>query len=131
MNVVDSSAWLEYLSDGPNAKAFSAAIEAISAAIEATTKLVVPVVTIYEVYKKVKLEVGEDKAIEAVAVMSRGKVVDVDVSVALEAADTSLAEKLAMADSLILATARLHQATLWTQDAHFDGLAGVKYIRKR
>ncbi|HRF50909.1 MAG TPA: type II toxin-antitoxin system VapC family toxin [Anaerolineales bacterium] len=124
MNVVDSSAWLEYLSDGPNAKAFSAAIEA-------TTKLVVPVVTIYEVYKKVKLEVGEDKAIEAVAVMSRGKVVDVDVSVALEAADTSLAEKLAMADSLILATARLHQATLWTQDAHFDGLAGVKYIRKR
>ena len=60
-----------------------------------------------------------------------GKVVDVDVSVALEAADTSLAEKLAMADSLILATARLHQATLWTQDAHFDGLAGVKYIKKR
>ena len=124
MNVIDSSAWLEYLSDGPNAKAFSAAIEA-------TTKLVVPVVTIYEVYKKVKLEVGEDKAIEAVAVMSRGKVVDIDVSVALEAADTSLAEKLAMADSLILATARLHQATLWTQDAHFDGLAGVKYIKKR
>jgi len=124
VNVIDSSAWLEYLSDGPNAKAFSAAIEA-------TTKLVVPVVTIYEVYKKVKLEVGEDKAIEAVAVMSRGKVVDIDVSVALEAADTSLAEKLAMADSLILATARLHQATLWTQDAHFDGLAGVKYIKKR
>jgi predicted nucleic acid-binding protein len=124
MNVVDSSAWLEYLSDGPNAKAFSAAIEA-------TTKLVVPVVTIYEVYKKVKLEIGEDKAIEAVAVMSRGKVVDVDVSVALEAADVSLAEKLAMADSLILATARLHQATLWTQYAHFDGLADVKYVKKR
>jgi predicted nucleic acid-binding protein len=124
MNVVDSSAWLEYLSDGPNAKAFSAAIEA-------TTKLVVPVVTIYEVYKKVKLEIGEDKAIEAVAVMSRGKVVDVDVSVALEAADVSLAEELAMADSLILATARLHQATLWTQDAHFDGLADVKYVKKR
>lgn len=124
MNVVDSSAWLEYLTDGPNAKAFSAAIEA-------TTKLVVPVVTIYEVYKKVKLEVGEDKAIEAVAVMARGKVVDIDVSVALEAADVSLAEKLALADSLILATARLHQATLWTQDAHFDGLAGVKYVKKR
>ena len=124
MNVVDSSAWLEYLSDGPNAKAFSAAVEA-------TTKLVVPVVTIYEVYKKVKLVVGEDKAIEAVAVMSRGKVVDIDVSVALEAADVSLAEKLAMADSLILATARLHQATLWTQDAHFEGLDGVKYFKKR
>lgn len=124
MNVVDSSAWLEYLSDGPNAKAFSAAIEA-------TTKLVVPVVTIYEVYKKVKLEVGEDKAIEAVAVMSRGEVVDIDVSVALEAADVSLAGKLAMADSLILATARLHQATLWTQDAHFEGLDGVKYFKKR
>jgi predicted nucleic acid-binding protein len=124
MNVVDSSAWLEYLSDGPNAKVFSAAIEA-------TAKLVVPVVTIYEVYKKVKLEVGEDKAIEAVAVMSRGRVVDVDVSVALEAADVSLAEKLAMADSIILATARLHQATLWTQDAHFDGLVGVKFVKKR
>ncbi|HRF50934.1 MAG TPA: type II toxin-antitoxin system VapC family toxin [Anaerolineales bacterium] len=124
MNVVDSSAWLEYLSDGPNAKSFSAAIEA-------TTKLVVPVITIYEVYKKVKLEVGEDKAIEAVAVMSRGKVVDVDVSVALEAADVSLAEQIPMADSMILATARLFQATLWTQDAHFDGLAGVKYVKKR
>lgn len=124
MNVVDSSAWLEYLSDGPNAKAFSVAVEA-------TTKLVVPVVTLYEVYKKVKLEIGEDKAIEAVAVMSRGKVVDVDVSVALEAADVSLVEHIAMADSMILATARLHQATLWTQDAHFDGLAGVKYIKRR
>ncbi|HRF50835.1 MAG TPA: type II toxin-antitoxin system VapC family toxin [Anaerolineales bacterium] len=124
MNVVDSSAWLEYLSDGPNAKVFSAVIEA-------TTKLVVPVVTIYEVYKKVKLEIGEDKAIEAVAVMSRGKVVDVDVSVALEAADVSLSEQIPMADSMILATARLYQATLWTQDAHFDGLAGVKFIKKR
>lgn len=124
MNVVDSSAWLEYFADGPNAKVFAAAIEA-------TARLIVPVVSIYEVYRKVKQEVGEDKAIEAVAVMARGRVIAVDMSVALEAADVSLVEKLAMADSLILATARLHNATLWTQDAHFDGLAGVRYYAKR
>lgn len=120
MNVVDSSAWIEFLADGGNAAVFAPVIEAYD-------DLVVPSLTIYEVFKRVVQLKGESAGLEAVGLMLRGRVVELTASVALEAARVSIAEKLAMADSVILATARLEGALLWTQDAHFRGLAGVEF----
>jgi predicted nucleic acid-binding protein len=124
MNVVDSSAWLEYLADGPNASFFARPIEQ-------TTELVVPSLTIYEVFKRVLQQRDEGDALRAVAVMQQGAVVDLDVRLALSAARLSLDTRLPMADSVVLATARLHDATLWTQDADFEGLAGVRYRARK
>jgi toxin FitB len=123
MNVVDSSGWLEYLAEEPNADFFAAAIENIEA-------LVVPVISVYEVFKRVYQQRGEDDALKAVALMMQGQVVDLDVELALSAAKLSLDLSIPLADSVILATARAYQATLWTQDEHFKGLAGVEYIAK-
>jgi predicted nucleic acid-binding protein len=120
VNVVDSSAWIEYLGDGRNAAEFAAPIEAYE-------DLVVPSLTLYEVFKRVAQLKGESAAHEAVGVMLRGDVVELTASVALEAARISLNEKLAMADSIILATSRLAGAVLWTQDARFAGFDGVEY----
>lgn len=120
MNVVDSSAWTEYFADGPNASLFAEPIEATGA-------LVVPSLTLYEVFKRVVLLKGETAALEAISVMLGGRVVDLTAGVALEAARISLEERLAMADSIILATARLEDAVLWTQDVHFRGVKGVEY----
>jgi predicted nucleic acid-binding protein len=119
VNVVDSSAWLEYFSDSPRAKHFADPIEQ-------TDQLIVPVTTLYEVFKKLRREVDEDAAFQAVAYIRQGKVIEVDESLALEAATLDLP----MADSLILATARKYQATLWTQDTDFEGMPGVKYFPK-
>ena len=123
MNVVDSSAWLEYFADTPAATFFAHAIETVD-------KLLVPAVCIYEVYKRVLQQRGEDDARQAVALMQQGTVIDVDASLAESAARISVSEKLPMADSLILASARLHHAVLWTQDAHFEGMKGVRYRKK-
>jgi toxin FitB len=123
MNVVDSSGWLEYFSDGPNADFFAPAIERLD-------ELVVPAITIYEVYKRVLVQRTEADAIRAVAQMQQGAVVDLDSRLAVGAARLSVEARLPMADSIILATARLHDATLWTQDADFEGLPGVRYIVK-
>ena len=123
MNVVDSSGWLEYLAEEPNADFFAAAIENIEA-------LVVPVISVYEVFKRVYQQRGEDDALKAVALMMQGQVVDLDVELALSAAKLSLDLSIPLADSVILATARAYQATLWTQDEHFKGLIGVEYIAK-
>jgi len=120
MNVVDSSAWLEYFANGPNASFFAAAIEQ-------TDELVVPSLTIYEVFKRVFQQRDEGDALRAVAVMQQGRVVDLDVRLALTAARLSVDTRLPMADSVVLATARLTDATLWTQDADFDRLPGVRY----
>ena len=120
MNVVDSSAWLEYFADGPNAAFFAAAIEQ-------TKKLLVPALTIYEVFKRVLQQREEGDALRAVAVMQQGSVVDLDARLALSAARVSVETRMPMADSVVLATARLHDATLWTQDADFEGLPGVRY----
>jgi toxin FitB len=124
MNVVDSSAWLEYFGDGPNASDFAGAIEA-------PDELVVPALTVYEVFKRVHQLKGETVALAAVAVMVQGRVVDLSARLALDAARLSLKTGLAMADSIILATARSEGAVLWTQDAHFDGLEGVEFRTKR
>jgi predicted nucleic acid-binding protein len=124
MNVVDSSAWLEYFANGPNASFFAGAIEE-------TAELLVPSLTIYEVFKRVLQQRAEGDALRAVAVMQQGSVVDLDTRLALSAARISLETRMPMADSVVLATARLHDASLWTQDADFEGLPGVRYRVKR
>ena len=124
MNVVDSSGWLEYLSDEANADYF--AVPTLDA-----ENLVTPTICLYEVFKLVLLEFGEERALDAVGAMSRGEIVDLNRQTAIDAARISVEMKLAMADSIILATARAHQATLWTQDAHFKGIEGVQYIEKK
>jgi len=120
MNVVDSSAWLEYFGDGPNASDFAKAIEN-------SKELVVPTLAIYEVFKKTVLLRGEAAGLEAVALMMQGRVVDASATIAIEAARLSVAHRLPLADSFILATARAHKAILWTQDHHFEGLPDVRY----
>jgi predicted nucleic acid-binding protein len=124
MNVVDSSGWLEYFANGPNAKCFLAPLED-------TESLVVPVVALYEVFKVVLRERGETEALQAAAAMQRATVSDLTTKLALSASKLSLQHALPMADSIILATAQLHNATIWTQDADFKGIAGVKYFPKK
>ena len=124
MNVVDSSAWLEYFADGSNAAFFARPIEA-------TDELLVPTLTIYEVFKRVLQQREEGDALRAVALMQQGSVVDLDARLALAAARVSLETRMPMADSIVLATARLHDATLWTQDADFERLPGVRYRPKK
>ena len=124
MNVVDSSAWLEYFADGPNADFFAPAIEA-------TEELIVPTICLLEVFKRVCQQRGEGPALQVVAVMQQGKVVDLDSAMALVAAKIGAEAKLALADSVVLATARSAEATLWTQDADFEGLPGVKFRAKK
>jgi predicted nucleic acid-binding protein len=124
MNVVDSSAWLEYFADGPNASIFAKPIEA-------TRSLLVPSLSLYEVFKCVSQQRDEDDALRAIAVMEQGRVVDLDRATALEAARLSIQHGIAMADSIMLATAQRHRATLWTQDSDFDGLSGAKHYARR
>jgi predicted nucleic acid-binding protein len=120
VNVVDSSAWLEYFADGPNAAFFAPAITA-------TDSLLVPSVVIYEVFKRVLQQRGEGDALRAVALLHEGRVIDFDGPLALAAGALSASARLPMADSIILATARRHGALLWTQDADFEGLPDVRY----
>lgn len=124
MNVIDSSGWLEYFIGGENASFFAPAIQDVE-------NVVVPTISIYEVFKRTLIEKGRTDALEAVAIMYDGKVVDLDREIALIAADVSFELKLPMADSIILATARAYNATLWTQDEHFKDVEGVKYKEKR
>ena len=124
MNVVDSSAWLEYFANGPNASFFAPPIEK-------TEELMVPTISLYEVFKKILQQRREDDALQAVALMQQGRIVDLDANVALSAARMSLDQKLPMADSVILATARLFDAVLWTQDIDFKGLPDVQYRKAK
>ena len=119
VNVVDSSGWLEYFADSAHAGLFARAIEKPG-------KLIVPTISIYEVCKKVRRERGREAAMQAFGLMNRGEVVDLDAGLALEATRHSLP----LADGIIYATALRCQATLWTLDAHFKGLPGVRYFPK-
>ncbi len=121
MNVIDSSGWLEYFADDPNADFFAAGIENVP-------ELVVPTISVYEVFKRVLGQRGEGPALQAVAVMRQGLVTDLDTALALRAAKLSTDLGLPMADSVILATARAHDAVLWTQDSDFRDIEGVRYI---
>lgn len=123
MNVVDSSGWLEYLADGPNAGFFEGAIEA-------TDDLIVPSISVLEVFKWVLRERGEGDALQAAALMQQGHVVSLDPALAISAAKLGNDLKLPLADSVMLATARAYNADLWTQDSHFDGIPGVRYNPK-
>ena len=121
MNVVDSSGWLEFFAGGSNAGFFAGALQA-------TDELVVPVVSVYEVFKRVLAQRGEGAALQAVALMQQGTVIDLTASAAMDAARLSVEVGLPMADAMILSTAREHGAILWTQDAHLQGLDGVRYV---
>jgi predicted nucleic acid-binding protein len=121
MNVVDSSGWLEYFANGRNAGFFAPAVED-------TARLLVPSLSLFEVFKRVLQQRGEPQAIQVIAVMHQGQVIDLDTALALAAARLSVAERLPLADSVILATALAFGATLWTQDADFVGHKGVRYV---
>jgi predicted nucleic acid-binding protein len=123
MNVIDSSGWIEYFADAENADYFAKPIEQ-------TNEIILPTISIYEVFKHVLREECQSKALEAIAYMKQGRIVDLNVSLAIEAAGTSHSLKIPMADSIILTTARSYQAQLWTQDADFKGIDGVHYIPK-
>ncbi len=124
MNVVDSSGWLEYFADGPNAGFFTKAVEN-------TSDLVVPTLSLYEVFKRVLQQRGEGDALQAVATMQQGRVMGLTSTLALSAARISLDLSIPMADSVILATAHAWDATLWTQDADFENISGVRYTPSR
>lgn len=124
MNVVDSSGWLEYFGEGNNASFFAPAIEKVD-------QLIVPTICIYEVFKRLSSLLNEQEALRAVGVMSLGQVIELSLQLALNAAKISREFKLALADSAILATARVNNAILWTQDKHLQGLENVKYIAQK
>ena len=123
MNVVDSCGWLEYFSDGPNAEIFAEPILK-------TSTLIVPTLSMYEVFKVALRERGEDAALQAIAIMKQGKEIELNSNLAIQAAKTSFDLKIPMADAIILTTARYYQALLWTQDDEFASINGVKYFQK-
>ena len=123
MNVVDSSAWLEYFADGPNADRFAKVIENADS-------LLVPSITLLEVFKRVSQQRDEAAALQYVAVMQQSTVVELDAALALRAAALGLRHKLPLADSIVYATAQAGGALVWTQDKDFEGLAGVRFWPK-
>ena len=123
LQVVDSSGWIEVFTNGPQAECFLEVLDD-------EKSLIVPSITVFEVFKWVLREHSEAQAIQAIAVMQRGKIVDLDASIAIAAAQLSHALRLPMADSIILTTARQHQARLYSMDADFKGLADVELILK-
>ena len=124
MNIVDSSGWLAYFADEPNAKHFITPLKD-------TASLVIPSVTIYEVFKVVLRETSENEALQAAAAMQKGRVVDLTAMLAIAASKLSLEHGIPMADSIILATAKAFDAVIWTQDSDFKNIAGVKYFPKK
>ena len=124
MNLVDTSGWIEFFFGGKNASQFGDPIEDIA-------QLIVPVVCLYEVFKKINHVGDEARALQAIAQMKQGQVVELNEDIALRAALISLRHKLPMADSFIYATGQLNEALIWTQDADLEGLPGVKYIEAR
>jgi predicted nucleic acid-binding protein len=124
MNIVDSSGWLAYFADEPNAKHFLIPLKD-------TDSLVVPTITIYEVFKVVLRESSENEALQAVAAMQKGTVVDFTTNLAIAASKLSLKRRLPMADSIILATSEVFNAKIWTQDSDFENISGAKYFPKK
>jgi predicted nucleic acid-binding protein len=124
MNIVDSSGWLEYFADGANAGFFAPAVEDLE-------RLLVPSISLLEVFKRVFQQRGESEALKTVAQMRGGRVIDLDGTLALSAARISLELKLPLADSVILATARAYGAIAWTQDSDLKSIEGVKYVARK
>ncbi len=124
MNVVDSSAWLSYFAGDRNASVFADAIEHID-------ELLVPSITLTEVFKSILLQRDEEAALAAIAHMKQGRVIPLDSDLAIEAGNCGVAHKLPLADSIIYATSQKLNATVWTQDSDFKGLPNVKYFAAR
>ena len=124
MNIVDSSGWLEYFAGGPNAEFFSEPIEEPS-------ELLVPTISLYEVFKRVLQQRDETEALRAIAFMQSGEIVDLTSTIALHAAKISADLKIPMEHSVMLATARESDAVLWTQDSDFEDLKDVRYVKAR
>lgn len=123
MNLVDSCGWLEYLADGENASFFALPLQK-------TEDLIVPSICIIEVFKKILQQINENFAFQSVALMQQGLVIELDTNIAILSAKLSFELKLPLADSVILATARLYNAVIWTQDSHFRNIDNVRYIKK-
>ena len=124
MNVVDSSGWLEYFANGSN-------VDFFAPAITDEPNLVVPTICMFEVFKRLSVQLGKEQALQAMGMLYRGQLAALSDEIALQAALLSLEHKLPLADSIILATARTQKATLWTQDEHFKNLPSVEYIEKK
>jgi len=123
MNIVDSSGWLEYFSGGPNSNQFEIPLKDPSS-------LIVPVITVYEVFKVVLREAGENEALQVVASMQKGSVINLTTSIAMNASRLSLKYSLPMADSIILSTAQSYDGVIWTQDSDFENLPDVNFFPK-
>ena len=123
MIVIDSSGWVEFFTDGPLAVEYARRIR--------LSTVLMPAIVLYEVYKRLKRDLSEDDAIVAVSAMQRTRIIDITQEIALTAADLSLEHGLAMADALILATARLYRAELVTSDGEFAAIPGVTYLSKK
>ena len=121
MHVVDSCGWLEWFTDGKQAAAYEPYLTEVG-------EILVPAIVLHEVYKVLKREVGEEKAILAISYMKRSSVIPLEDSLAIKAADLSLLHGLAMADSLVYATAAMHEAPIYTSDADFKGLPLVQWM---
>lgn len=124
MNLVDSSGWLAYFADEPNADAFATPLND-------TTNLIVPTICLYEVFKVVLRERGDDEALQSIALMKQGILIELTSEIAILAAKASIDHKIPMADSIILATAHTYEAVIWTEDADFKNIKGVKYFPKK
>ncbi len=124
MTIIDTSGWLEYFTSGPNSDFFSTAIKK-------DPNIIVPTIILYELWKKISREKGEDKAIELVAQLKRYEIVPLDESLSISAAKISNEYKIPMADSVIYATLKKYNATLWTQDSDFKDFENVRYIEKK
>jgi len=124
MNIVDSSGWLAYFADEPHAERFEKLVTD-------PDSLITPTIILYEVFKVVLRESGENEALQTIAAMKKGKVADLTVPIALAASKLSLEYELPMADSIILATAKQFDAVIWTLDSHFKNIKGVKYFPKK
>ncbi len=123
--IIDTNCWLEYFADGPNADIFAKII------YDKKWEIIVPVIIIYEMFKKILIEVNEDTAIQTIAQLRKYQIENIDDSISLQAAKISYNYKIPMADSIIYAITLKYNATLWTQDEHFKNLKNVKYIVKR
>ena len=123
MNLIDSSAWLEYFAAGSQ-------VQRVAAAIEDIERLLVPTIVLVEVTRRVMQQRDEDAALQVAAILHQGQIVPLDSAIALSAAHFGVVHKLPLADSIIFATARKFDASIWTFDADFEGLPQVKYFPK-
>lgn len=123
MNVIDSSAWLSYFAGDKNSSSFSKPIESLDT-------LLVPSITVTEVFKHILRLKGEELALEVIAHITQGKVISLDTQLAIDAGSYGVQHKLPLADSIIYATTMKFNATLWTQDSDFKDLPKVKYYAK-